>query len=173
MYETGFGGVRLRVLRGDDLGDSLAGAPVPGQPELYRHAIGNPPGARDGEVVNSARWRAAEIPAVNGHGTARAVAGLYAALLEQRLLEGPLFEEAISVQASGIDRVFGEPAAFGLGFGVDDDGFGMGGLGGSFGAASRDGYAIAFVTGSMGSHDRAIMLENTVRSCLGLPALNG
>ena len=76
-------------------------------------------------------------------------------------------------EASGIDRVFGEPAAFGLGFGIDDDGFGMGGLGGSFGAASRDGYAIAFVTGSMGSHDRAIMLENTVRRCLGLPALNG
>ncbi len=63
--------------------------PAPGQPELYRQAIGNPPGARDGEVVNSARWRAAEIPAVNGHGTARAVAGLYAALLAQRLLEGP------------------------------------------------------------------------------------
>lgn len=147
--------------------------PVPGRPELYRQAIGNPPGARDGEVVNSARWRAAEIPAVNGHGTARAVAGLYAALLEHRLLERPLLEEAISVHASGIDRVFGEHAAFGLGFGIDDDGFGMGGLGGSFGAASRDGYAIAFVTGSMGSHDRAITLENTVRSCLGLPALNG
>lgn len=77
------------------------------------------------------------------------------------------------MQASGIDRVFGEPAAFGLGFGLDDDGFGMGGLGGSCGAASRDGYAIAFVTGWMGSDDRAIMLENTVRSCLGLPALNG
>ena len=147
--------------------------PVPGQPELYGQAIGNPPGARDGEVVNSARWRAAEIPAVNGHGTARAVAGLYAALLEQRLLAGPLLGEAISVQASGIDRVFGEHAAFGLGFGLDDDGFGMGGLGGSFGAASRDGYAIAFATGSMGSHDRAIMLENTVRGCLGLPALSG
>jgi hypothetical protein len=81
--------------------------PVPGQPELYRQAIGNPPGARDGGVVNSARWRAAVIPAVNGHGTARAVAGLYAASLEQRLLEGPLLEEAISVQASGIDQVFG------------------------------------------------------------------
>jgi hypothetical protein len=49
----------------------------------------------------------------------------------------------------------------------------MGGLGGSFGGASRDGYAIAFVTGSMGTHDRAIALENTVRSCLELPALDG
>jgi len=30
-----------------------------------------------GEVVNGAAWRAAEIPAINGHGTARAVAGFY------------------------------------------------------------------------------------------------
>jgi CubicO group peptidase (beta-lactamase class C family) len=147
--------------------------PAPGEPELYRRAIGNPPGARDAEVVNSARWRAAEIPAVNGHGTARGVAGLYAALLERRLLKPSLLEEATSVQASGIDRVFGEPAAFGLGFGVDDNGFGMGGLGGSFGGLSRDGYALAFVTGSMGTHDRGITLENTVRECLGLPALTG
>jgi CubicO group peptidase (beta-lactamase class C family) len=147
--------------------------PGPGQPELYERAIANPPGARHAEVVNGARWRAAEIPAVNGHGTARAVAGLYAALLDGRLLERSLLEQAIRPQASGIDRVFGEQAAWGLGFSVDEEGFGMGGLGGSFGGASRDGYAIAFVTGSMGTHDRAIALENSVRSCLGLPALNG
>lgn len=147
--------------------------PVPGQPELYQLAIGNPPGARDAEVVNSARWRAAEIPAINGHGTARGVAGLYAALLDGKLLEPSLLEEATSVQASGIDQVFGEPAGWGLGFGVDADGFGMGGLGGSFGGASRDGYTFAFVTGSMGTHDRSTMLENTLRSGLGLPALSG
>ncbi len=146
---------------------------VPGQPELYEHAIGNPPGALDGEIVNSVRWRAAEIPAINGHGTARAVAGLYVALLEERLLTKSLLDEAITVQASGTDQVFGEPAAWGLGFGVDADGFGMGGIGGSYGGVSRDGYAFAFVTGSMGTHDRSIMLENTLRSCLGLAALKG
>jgi Beta-lactamase len=102
-------------------------------------------------MVNSARWRAAEIPAVNGHGTARGIAGFYVALLEGRALASTLLAEATSVQASGIDQVFGEPNAFGLGFGVDADGFGMGGLGGSYGGVSRDGYAIAFVTGSMGS----------------------
>ena len=147
--------------------------PAPGQPELYEQAIGNPPGARDGEVVNSARWRAAEIPAVNGHGTARGVAGLYAALLEHRLLERSVLEEATSVQASGIDRVFGEQAAWGLGFKVDEDGFGMVGLGGSSAGASSDRYAFAFVTGSMGTFDRSIVLENSLRNCLGLPALNG
>jgi CubicO group peptidase (beta-lactamase class C family) len=143
------------------------------KPELYRRAIANPPGARDPAVVNSARWRAAEIPAVNGHGTAHGIAGFYAALLEGRVLAPTLLADATSVQASGIDRVFGERNAFGLGFGIDTDGFGMRGLGGSFGGASRDGYAIAFLTGSMGSHDRAIGVENALRTCLGLPALIG
>jgi CubicO group peptidase (beta-lactamase class C family) len=151
--------------------DEGFGAPVAGEPELYRRAVENPPGARDGAVVNSARWRSAEIPAVNGHGTARGIAGFYAALLEGRVLAPPLFGEATSVQASGVDQVFGEHNAFGLGFGIHADGFGMGGLGGSYGGASREGYAIGFVTGSMGSHDRAIGIENALRSCLGLPSL--
>jgi hypothetical protein len=30
---------------------------------------------------------------------------------------------------------------------------------------------MAFLTGSMGSHDRAIGVENALRTCLGLPAL--
>src|ERR671921_743150 len=46
---------------------------------LYRRAIANPPGARDPRVVNAERWRRAEIPAVNGHGTARGVAEFYLA----------------------------------------------------------------------------------------------
>ena len=139
--------------------------------ELYRRATENPPGVHIGSVVNSARWRAAEIPAVNGHGTARGVAGFYVALLEGRLLAPALLKEATSAQASGVDRVFGEQATFGLGFGMDGDGFGMGGIGGSYAGVSRDGYAIAFLTGSMGTHDRIDRLDNTLRSCLGLPPL--
>jgi CubicO group peptidase (beta-lactamase class C family) len=147
------------------------GVPVDGEAELYRRAVSNPPGARDAVVVNSARWRSAEIPAINGHGTARAIAGFYAALLEGQALAPTLLAEATSVHAAGIDQVFGEHNAFGLGFGVDANGFGMGGLGGSYGGASWDGYAIAFVTGSMGSHDRATSVENALRTCLGLADL--
>jgi hypothetical protein len=55
--------------------------------------------------------------------------------------------------------------------GVDPDGFRMGGLGGSYGGASREGYAFAFVTGSMGTHDRAISVENALRTCLDLTKL--
>ena len=90
--------------------------------------------ALDGAVVNSAAFRRAEVPAINGHGTARAIAGLYAALLEGRLLSPALRDEAASAQASGVDRVMGgEERAGGLGFAVEPDGLGMGGVGGSVG----------------------------------------
>ncbi len=145
-----------------------------GRPDLYRRAIANPPGGQDGDVVNGPAWRAAEIPAVNGHGTARAVAGLYAALLRGDLLSPALLREATIAQCPGTDRVFGIDNAWGLGFGVDADGFGMGGLGGSVGwASTAGGYAYGFVTGSMGSHDRSDAVENALRSCLGLPPLEG
>ena len=51
--------------------------------------------------------RAAEIPAVNGHSTARAVAGFYHALATHALLSPGLLAEAVSPQCSGPDRVFG------------------------------------------------------------------
>ena len=143
------------------------------RPALYQRAIGNPPGAQDPTVVNGPAWRAAEVPAVNGHGTARAVAGLYAALLQGRLLSAALLEEATRVQCSGRDLVMGSDNAWGLGFGIDPDGFGMGGLGGSVGWACPDGrYAFGFVTGSVGTHERATTLENAVRACVGMPGLD-
>ena len=53
--------------------------------DLYHRATTNPPGNRDPDVVNSARWRAAEVPAINGHGTARGIAGLYASAAPRRV----------------------------------------------------------------------------------------
>jgi CubicO group peptidase (beta-lactamase class C family) len=141
--------------------------------DLYRRATSNPPGTRDPAVVNSAAWRAAEVPAINGHGAARGVAGLYAALLRGELLSSELLREAVAKQCSGVDAVFGDDNAWGLGFGVDDEGFGMGGLGGSYGGACtrNGGYAFAFLTGTMGSHARGQRVENALRGCLGLPAI--
>ncbi|CAN5679994.1 serine hydrolase domain-containing protein [soil metagenome] len=80
-----------------------------GSPAM-RRALANPPGALDPEVVNSRRWRQAEVAAVNGHGTARSVAGLYVALHQGRLLSEELTAEMTSVAASGVDRVLSEPA---------------------------------------------------------------
>lgn len=140
------------------------------QLELYRRAIGNPPGARDPEVLNSERWRRAEIPAVNGHGTARAVAGLYAAIEEGRLLGRGMREELLTGCGEEPDLVIGDTREWGLGVVLDDDGYGMGGVGGSFGWCSRQGgYAMAFLTGHIGDHDRGDRLENALREVLGLP----
>jgi Beta-lactamase len=144
-----------------------------GKPELYRRAVGNPPGSADPVVVNSSAWRVAQIPAINGHGTARAVAGLYAAILRGERLSSDLLREATTVQCSGVDAVLGDDNAWGLGFSVDADGFGMGGLGGSYGGASTVGnYAFGFVTGTMGSHARGTEVENAVRACIGLAPLD-
>jgi CubicO group peptidase (beta-lactamase class C family) len=144
-----------------------------GMPQLYQRAVTNPPGAFDPVVVNGRAWRAAEVPAVNGHGTARGAAGLYSALLQGKLLSPALLDQATTAQCAGVDAVFGQDSAWGLGFGVDADGFGMGGSGGSYaGASIAGGYAFAFVTGTMGSHSRATEVENAFRGCLGVPPLD-
>jgi CubicO group peptidase (beta-lactamase class C family) len=137
---------------------------------LMLRALGNPPGALDPAVVNSDAWRRAEIPAVNGHGTARAVAGLFRTLAAGELLSPALLAEMTAVTAEGTDRVVGAPVTWGLGVSVDlDDGWGMGGTGGSFGWWSEAGrYAIGFVTGDIAGHDRGNRLENAVRDVLGL-----
>ena len=141
-------------------------------PELYRRAIGNPPGARDPRVVNGERWRRAEVPAVNGHGTARAVAGFYAALSRGRLVGPALMAELGRGRGVEPDLVMGGDRQWGLGVAVEPDGYGMGGLGGSVGWWSEAGqYAVGFLTGHIGGHDRADRLENVVRDVLGLPPL--
>ena len=141
-------------------------------PELYRRAIGNPPGARDPGVVNGERWRRAEVPAVNGHGTARAVAEFYVALAHGSLLEPTLRKEMTARRVPEPELVMGGEREWGLGVAVDGDGYGMGGVGGSFGWWSEAGqYAVGFLTGHIGDHDRADRLENAVREVLGLPAL--
>ncbi|HET6652703.1 MAG TPA: serine hydrolase domain-containing protein [Nocardioides sp.] len=138
---------------------------------LMLEALSNPPGALDPDVVNGAAWRRAEVPAVNGHGTARAVAGLFAALGEGRLLSPAMLTEVTSVQADGHDRVVNETCQWGLGVAIEPaDGWGMGGVGGSFGWWSHAGqYAVAFLSGCVVSdRDRGGELENSVRAVLGM-----
>ena len=142
-----------------------------GRPPLYARAVANPPGLIDPAVVNSERWRRAEVPAVNGHGTARAVAGLHVALARGDLLSEPLRREMLC-GVEDEDLVIGGRSTWGLGVVLDPDGFGMGGLGGSFGWWSEvGGYAIAFLTGHVHDHERGDRLEGVVREVLGLPPL--
>ena len=154
------------------LDDTFRSAMFDGRPQLFRHALTNPPGALDAAVVNSTEWRAAEVPAINGHGTARAIASFYAHVAAGDVLSAALRDEATTAHVAGPDQVFGTTSSFGLGFAVDDDGFGMGGVGGSLGAASPDGYTVGYVTGSLSTADSALLLENAFRSCVGLTPLS-
>jgi CubicO group peptidase (beta-lactamase class C family) len=128
----------------------------------------------DPAVVNGAEWRAAEIPALNGHGTAVAVARFYAALAAGgeldgvRLLSGDLVGEALRPQLVALDRVLRREVAWGLGpqIDLDEGGFGLGGMGGSLGWWSDDGYALGYVTRRLGGHERADLVERAVREVL-------
>jgi CubicO group peptidase (beta-lactamase class C family) len=127
-----------------------------GAADLYRLAVDNPRCLRDPDVINSPAWRAAEIPAVNGHGDARSIARFYDALLRGELLSDDLLAEATRPQWTGVDAVIGQDYSWGLGFALDVDGFGMGGTGGSLGWADPErGIAFGYVATTLGSHDRA------------------
>ncbi len=70
-------------------------------------------------------WRAAEIPASNGHGNARAIAKVGTLLANGGEYNGvqyispQMIEKAIEEQISGIDLVLMGPIRFGLGFGLN------------------------------------------------------
>src|SRR4051794_23071461 len=141
----------------------LEGALAPmGEGELYRLALENPPSVLELDIVNGDAWRAAEVPAVNGHGTAVAVARFYAGLLAGGVLDGvrllspPLVAAMAAGERTGMDRLLGEEMTWGLGVALDVGGYGMGGMGGSRGgAAPALGLAAAYVPRHMGGHDRA------------------
>ncbi|WP_319461929.1 serine hydrolase domain-containing protein [Micromonospora sp. RTP1Z1] len=146
-----------------------------GEPgSLRARALDNPPGGRDLAVVNSPLWRGAEIPAVNLHATASALARLYAGLLAGGTLDGvrlfspDLVAEATRVQYDGPDLVLDRPAHWTLGMGWEPDGsWGMGGIGGSSAWADPGrGYTFAYATGRLAEHDRVDELVEALHSCL-------
>jgi hypothetical protein len=121
-------------------------------------------------VLNSATWREAEIPAVNGHGTARAVARFYAALagwLDPPLFSPQLQREVLRPVAEGHDALLDRSVAWGMGLQFEDGYAGMGGIGGSDGMVNLGlGYAFGYVTRRLADHGRAISLADTVEACL-------
>jgi CubicO group peptidase (beta-lactamase class C family) len=98
-------------LLGEASRDSIAGK-----------SLGNPPMRAD--VANEPAWRAAEIPAANGHGNARSVARVAGALAcggtldGVRLLGPETLAKTIEEQSYGTDLVLSVPIRFGLGFGL-------------------------------------------------------
>ena len=158
----------------------LVGAPPPppGKPDqiaamsvdpesMTFKAIANPRPVIDPALVNSRAWRGAEIPAANGHASARALATLYGALAcggaldGYRVLTPASIERAYTEQANGPDLVLGVVARWGLGFALNQPGapvgpnprtFGHPGAGGSIGFADPDArVGFGYVMNQMGS----------------------
>ncbi len=133
----------------------------------------NPPGYSSMGLVNTAAWRAAEIPSTNGHATAGGIARLYDGLLVPgRLLAAELLAEATSPQSEGYCPVLGEEVTFGLGFkpttarrpfGPNRCSFGHFGTGGAVGFADPEaGVAFGYVMNHViprwqSSRNRALM----------------
>ncbi|MEU8654630.1 serine hydrolase domain-containing protein [Streptomyces sp. NPDC048737] len=132
-------------------------------------ALANPPAGA--EEANTPAWRAAEIPAANGHGTARAVAALYGVLAGgspggRRLLSPEAAERVREGQGSCRDLVLGagldQDTEIGLGlwlsgpngsYGPNPRAFGHDGFGGSCGLADPEaGLSLGYVMNRMGPH---------------------
>lgn len=119
--------------------------PLEGEARMIALGYFNPPGYSSVGIANDARWRRAQVPSTNTHGTATGIARLYAALLEPgRLLPPDLLAEATRIQSEGPCPVLGEEVSFGLGFtpttarrplGPNRGAFGHYGTGGSLGFA--------------------------------------
>lgn len=126
----------------------------------------NPPGISGAGWVNRAEWRAAEIPSTNGHGTARGIARIYAALADGGAIDGveilspAMLAEATTEHSFGPDRILERESRFALGFqlpqaerrlGPNDHAFGHFGAGGSLGFCDPQArVAFAYVTNDMG-----------------------
>jgi CubicO group peptidase (beta-lactamase class C family) len=131
---------------------AAAGAAAQPAPDaLLAKVMGNPPLAPT--AANLPAWRRAEIPAANGHGNARSVARVMAALAcggalgGVHLLSEAALARATAEQCFGPDLVLGVPMRWGQGFMLASDvlplgpsprAFGHGGWGGSLGIADPD-----------------------------------
>lgn len=126
----------------------------------------NPPGISGAGWVNTAAWRSAEIPSTNGHGTARGLARVFAALAAGgsvdgvHIVERALLRAAVEEHSNGDDLVTQRPSRFGLGFqltqperplGPNAGAFGHFGAGGSLAFCDPEaGVAFAYVMNDLG-----------------------
>ena len=123
---------------------------------MLAKAFLNPP--IDPMVVNERAWRAAEIPAANGHGTAESLARIYSVLATGGSLDGvhvlhpETIERARTEESYGADAILPLVSRFGVGFslppaeeptGPNLQAFGHAGMGGSYGQADPE-YRMGF-----------------------------
>ena len=143
------------------------------------------------DIGNNDAWRRAEIPAANGHATARGLATMYALLAQGgqhdgvRLLGPAAAERVREGQGATVDVVLGIgngglPSEWALGFLLSGDqgilgpnprAFGHGGYGGSFGMADVEARAsLGYVMNHMGNNlvgdPRQVALFDALYECL-------
>jgi CubicO group peptidase (beta-lactamase class C family) len=136
-------------------------------------------------LPNDRAWRAAEIPAGNGHASARGLARLYAAVASGGTQDGvglmrrETVEALIAVQTERVDLLLGVAPRWAHGvtrnplglYGPHPGTFGHAGWGGSFGCADLGtGVAIGYVLNQMGERvvgdPRSSALAEAVFSCV-------
>ena len=171
--------------------------PPPGETDLLQEMLNQGPESVAAKALtnpswtfgvtdNSPEWRAAEIPAANGHGNGRSIARAYAALSlggeldGARIMSSNAIDRAIVEQSIGHDIVLGVPSRFGLGFMLNSETYPMGtaprvfghaGAGGSVGIADPDagigfGYAMNQMRSEAGDEYRYLKLLNAVYASL-------
>ncbi|HKU14778.1 MAG TPA: serine hydrolase domain-containing protein [Steroidobacteraceae bacterium] len=138
------------------------------------------------QSANTAEWRRAELPSLNGHASANGIARIYAMLANggtfqrRRLLSPATIERMTQVLSDRMDLTLGMPAMWAAGvvlngstgfFGPNPRSYGHSGWGGSFGAADPDEQlAFGYVCNQMGpdlvGDVRARELCAAVYSCL-------
>lgn len=153
---------------------------------ITARAFANPMSIATGS--NTPEWRSAEIPAANGHGTARAVARFYAALAGDGSVDGvevlprDILKYCRQEESAGADAVLGIDTRFSCGFmlsqnrplasfGPGRNSFGHPGAGGSLGFADPDRrIAFGYAMNRMGAHTlldpRAARLVDALYRCL-------
>lgn len=136
-----------------------------GPDDLGPKSFRNPPDCSNVPYTNTRPFRAAEIPAANGQGTARSLDRMYAALAcggtldGVRLMSPELVKEGGREWVRGKDLVMALPTAFGLGyertipewkFGPSPNTYGHNGSGGSLGIVDPDtGISLGYVMNLM------------------------
>jgi CubicO group peptidase (beta-lactamase class C family) len=153
---------------------------------LMGKALNNPPFFERRNAVNSREWRAAEVPAANGHTTARSLARLYGALAlggdldGVRVLTPAGIERCYTEQSFGPDAVLVIQTRFGSGFMLTQPGwplgqnprvFGHPGAGGSIGFADPDarigfGYTMNQMGQGIVTFERSGAITRALYECL-------
>ena len=120
--------------------DTLLGRALHGPSELFHYD----------DMWNTRALHAAELPSSNGIGTARGLAGIYAATIAEkpgtRILSPETITQSTAPRATGKDAILGVPTVFGRGFmrppalapSAGQASFGHPGAGGSLGLADPE-----------------------------------